>query len=195
MENELKKYIEPSCFTLLKGLIKEKRYIHSIGVAHTCLFLAKKFGYNRRKAVIAGLLHDCAKDLDEAKQKYFIKKYKIKFDEVTKKVPVLWHGYIGYYAAREFFGVTDKEILEAIKYHTAGNREMGHIARLVFIADFVEINREYESSSRARRMLHKPGIALDEILLQVIKEKVNYIISSNMVLHLETILFWNKLLG
>jgi predicted HD superfamily hydrolase involved in NAD metabolism len=195
IDRELQKYIEPSCFTLLKGLIKEKRYVHSVGVANTALFLAKKFHFNKKKAALAGLLHDCAKDLDAATQRHFIKKYKIKFDTVTARVPVLWHGYIGNYAAREYFDIKDKDILQAIKYHTTGHPEMGDIAKIVFISDFVEINREFESSSRARRLLHKQGITLREILIQVLKEKIDYVISSNMILQPETILLWNKLLA
>ena len=47
----------------LKNRLSERRYVHSAGVAASAYILAEKYGYNPKKAELAGWLHDCAKEM------------------------------------------------------------------------------------------------------------------------------------
>lgn len=172
-------------------MLKEKRFKHSLGVANVAVKLAEKYGFDKKKAALAGLLHDCARDLSKKKCDYFIRKYKIKFDAITRKVPALWHSYIGPYVAAEEFNITDTKILQAIKYHTSGNINMGAIAKAVYIADYTEPSREYQYSKKIRAKLNTK-IALNELVRLVLKDKLSYLLSEGKLIHTATIDMWNK---
>jgi len=175
----------------IKGMLDEKRFIHSIAVAQTAVIIAEKYGLDKRKAELAGLLHDCARDLSGLKQQYFIKKYKIRFDPVSKKIPGLRHSFLGAYVAMEEFNVKDREVLEAIKYHTAGNASMGPIAKAVYIADYTEINRKYRSSEKIRAKI-KTNISLDEMVGLVLKDKLGYLVEEGKLIHKDSVDMWNQ---
>ncbi|MEI7542738.1 MAG: bis(5'-nucleosyl)-tetraphosphatase (symmetrical) YqeK [bacterium] len=191
MKRNLKAYFSVEVQAKLKNILKEKRFIHSIGVANMALKLAEKYGLNKKKAVIAGLLHDCARDLSRKKSNYFIKKYNIKFDDITRKVPALWHSYIGPYVAKEDFEIIDNEILQAVKYHTSGNINMCSIAKAVYIADYTELSRKYQSSKQIRAKINTK-ISLNELLRFVLKDKLVYLLSEGKLIHTATIDMWNK---
>ena len=48
----------------LKEAMSEERLEHSINTSKVARKLAIKYNYNKDKAEVAGLLHDCAKDID-----------------------------------------------------------------------------------------------------------------------------------
>lgn len=175
----------------LGGMVNKKRFIHSLGVMQMAHGIAEKFGLDGKKAACAGLLHDCARDLKPRKAAYFIKKYRVKFDPVSKKIPALWHSFLGEFVAKEEFGVNDREILEAIKYHTAGNAAMGQVAKAVYIADYSEINRKYHSSEKIRAKI-KTKISLDELVRLVLKDKIAYLIEEGKLIHKDSVDMWNK---
>lgn len=125
----------------LSGMIPEKRLIHSIGVMETAVRLAPAVGVDVGKARIAGLLHDCAKKLTREQMLEACKKAGIAlFDGEAESEPIL-HAPAGVHVARYEFGVTDREVLSAIRYHTAGAPDMSPLEELIFVADFIEPNR------------------------------------------------------
>lgn len=191
MINSLKTFVPAGMENKIKGMLNERRFTHSLGAAKTAVLIAGKYALDKKKSAVAGLLHDCARDLSPARCKYYIDKYKIKFDPVSKQIPELWHSFIGPYAAYEEFGIKDREILEAIKYHTAGNAAMGPIAKAVFIADYTEINRKYQSSEKIRAKI-QTKISLDELTLFVLKGKLSYLIEEGKLIHKDSAGMWNK---
>lgn len=174
----------------IKGMLKPKRFIHCLGAAKMAVIIAEKYSVDKRQAALAGLLHDCASELSASKYSYYIKKYKIKFDPITKKIPELWHSFIGPYAAFEEFNIKDGEILEAIKFHTAGNMDMGPIAKVLYIADYAEVHRKYYSSTKIRAKI-KTNISLDELLRLVLKYKLSYLIEEGKLIHKNSVDMWN----
>jgi predicted HD superfamily hydrolase involved in NAD metabolism len=174
----------------IKGMLKPERFIHCEGTAKMAVIIAEKYSLDKRKAAVAGILHDCARELGASKAGYYIKKYKIKFDPVTKKIPELWHSLIGPYAAFEEFNIKDREILEAIKFHTAGNMHMGPIAKVLYIADYAEGHRKYYSSKKIRAKIITK-ISLDELLRLVLKYKLSYLIEEGKLIHKNSVDMWN----
>lgn len=157
-------------------LIKElepKRYEHTIGVADTAFSLALRYGANYEKAYVAGLLHDCAKCYDNDKKFSLCKKYEVHLTDIEKNNPFLIHAKLGAAVAREKYGVTDPEILEAIKYHTTGKPGMGLLEKIIFSADYIEPGR-------------KMILGLDEIRKVIFTDldKAIYIILTNTIQHL-----------
>ena len=98
----------------LKSRLKPGRYEHSLGVAETAAFLARRFQVNVEKARIAGLLHDCARQYPNDQLTEEAAKLGIAIGPVEKAMPLLLHAYIGAELVREEYGVDDEEISQAI---------------------------------------------------------------------------------
>ena len=117
----------------------EKRLLHTLNVGYLSAELAVRFGADPDKALIAGALHDCAKELAEDSQKEMAMDYS--GDLFTEKK--LLHAPAGAVFARDGFGVKDKEILDAICYHTTGRGSMSSLEKIVYLADKIEPARNY----------------------------------------------------
>src|SRR5699024_10272275 len=105
--------------------------------------LSEIYGADKEKAYIAGMLHDCAKCLDNETMNYNIKKYDIKLDDYEKESRALAHSIIGGYIAKYEFKIDDEEILNSIKYHTTGNENMTLLEKIIYIADLTEKDRDF----------------------------------------------------
>lgn len=140
------KFNDEELRAVLRKKLDAARYEHSLGVAYTAcsLFLAHGHGSTEElsRAYTAGLLHDCAKCLDEEKRDKLIKKYNVELTEIEKKHPFLIHAKLGAVLAREKYGVSDEEILSAIRWHTTGCVNMSFLEAVIFSADFIEPNRK-----------------------------------------------------
>ena len=62
----------------LKKEMDESRFEHTLGVMYTCAALAMRYGYDLEKAMLAGLMHDCAKCMPNAKKLKMAEKNHIK---------------------------------------------------------------------------------------------------------------------
>ena len=122
----------------LKNDLNEERYEHSIGVAEMAQQMAKRFNCNEEKAYIAGLLHDCAKCMDFELSKKLAKEHISDLDETEKDNKKTIHAPVSAYIAKEKYGVTDEEILSAIRLHTIGKCQMSDFEKIIFIADKIE---------------------------------------------------------
>lgn len=126
----------------LARLIPEKRLKHSVGVMETAVRLAPAAGVDVEKARIAGLLHDCAKKLSREEMLAACEKGGVALVQDEMESEFVLHAPAGVYVARYEFGVTDKEILSAIRWHTVGAPGMTPLDTLIFVADFIEPNRK-----------------------------------------------------
>ena len=127
----------------LKKELKPERMEHTAYVLETALSLAERFGADPEKTRIAALLHDCAKYLPKEKLLSYA-------DTEPAMLPVL-HAPAGADYAREAYGVTDPEILNAIRLHTTGDAGMTLLDKVVYLADMIEPSRSYEGVETIRR--------------------------------------------
>ena len=148
---------------VLKTILTEKRWQHSLGVAYSAKILAQLYGEEIEKVEIAAILHDCAKCLEKEQMENYIRKYKIPLDCVEKKEIELVHGRVGAYIAKYEYGVKDEEILSAITYHTTGKENMSKIEKIIYLADFIEPNRDYPNVDILRTIAYAGD--LDKALL------------------------------
>ena len=151
----------------LKTLLTPERYAHSIGVMETAAELAEIYGADIEKARIAGLLHDCAKNLEDIYSR--CRDLEVELDEVEMKSPPLVHAKLGAEIAKIEFGITDPEILEAIRWHTIGKANMTLLEKIVFVADLTEPGRTYPDASLLRELSR---INLDEALYKCVNATV-----------------------
>lgn len=126
----------------LRKKLKGNRYIHTLGVEYTSVCLAMKYEADLEKAELAGLLHDCAKELPAEKLIKICSDHGEKISTMEFKQPFLLHGKAGACLARNKFGVEDEDVLDAIRYHTTGRPAMTLLEKIVFVADYIEPNRK-----------------------------------------------------
>lgn len=168
---KIKKYLK-------KHLTKE-RYHHTVGVAYTAMSMAMK--YNPQpdnnefmiKAEIAGLLHDCAKCMDNDKKIRICNKNQISYSKIEAENPYLLHGKVGAYMARKEFDILDEDILNAITWHTTGRPDMSLLEKIIFVADYIEPSRRPIPELNLIRQLAFTDI--DQAVIKILENTLKYL--------------------
>lgn len=178
----------------LKGMLTEKRFRHSLGVMDSAVHLAKLFGESEEKARIAGLLHDCAKDIDKALMPAMCEELGVELDTVKREQRSLIHADLGAKLVQTEFGVSDADVISAIRYHTLGKPNMTALEKILYIADFIEPNRkDFPGLSEIRELAE---LDLNLAMLTAVNSSIRYVRSQNKVLHeqsLQTQAYYQKL--
>lgn len=125
----------------LKRKLDEHRYNHTIAVMYTAASLAMKYECDIQKAMLAGLLHDCAKCIPSDKKIKLCNKYNIIMTDVEKRNPFLLHTKLGAFIAAKKYNIDDKDIISAILNHTTGRPEMSLLEKIIFVSDYIEPQR------------------------------------------------------
>lgn len=162
----------------MEKILENKRYEHTLGVAYTAVSLAMRYGYDIKKAQIAGLLHDCAKNLSNEKRLHICRKHNIEINPAEEKNPFLLHAKVGSYLAKKEYAVADQEILDAITWHTTGRPGMTMLEKIIYIADYIEPGRNQAPNLDLIRKLAFED--LDECLYQILKDTLDYLNASGM---------------
>ena len=126
---------------LLRGDLQKKRYEHTLGVTYTACALAMCHGADLTQARIAGLLHDCAKCLPDEEKLALLEQEQLPVREIERAHPGLLHAGAGAVLARKKYQVTDEAVLEAIRLHTTGAPAMSLLAKIIYVADYIEPHR------------------------------------------------------
>lgn len=164
----------------LKEVLKPSRYHHTLGVVETAEHLAVRHGCDLVKAKYAAFLHDCAKCIDENEQIQICRKYGVELSVSELENHALIHAKSGVVIAREVYGVEDDEILHAIGYHTTGCPDMSLLDKIIYIADYIEPNRD-----KAPRLdvIRKEAITdIDKALFHILEDTVSYLAKSGKVI-------------
>lgn len=156
------------------------RYEHTVGVMYTAGALAMRYEEDMEKALIAGLLHDCAKGYSSDKKIELCKKYHLPISNSEKKNPGLLHAKLGAYLAKEKYDIEDQEILDAITCHTTGRPNMTMLDKILYIADYIEPNRDQAPNLETLR--HLAFVNLDECLYQILETSLLYLQSRDEVI-------------
>ena len=157
----------------LRKTLKAKRFEHTMGVTYTAACLAMRYGADQEKARTAGLLHDCAKYLSPKEKISGCKRFGLSVSEFEEKNPELLHAKLGACIAREQYGIDDPEILSAITWHTTGKPGMSLLDKILYIADYMEPNRDQAPNlAKVRSIAFKD---LDECLFLILKDTVAYL--------------------
>lgn len=127
----------------VKKLMSEKRYVHTLQVARLAKELAEAINYDYKKAYIAGLVHDCSKELNKEKELELMNEFAKDLLNESKQI---YHQYTAPYIAKTVLNIQDKEILEAIRVHTTGKTNMSTLDKIIYVADKCEVGRNYDAS-------------------------------------------------
>ena len=157
----------------MEKALDAKRYEHTLGVAYTASSLAMSNGINFEKAFVAGLLHDCAKCISNEKKLEICNKHNIEISEIERKNLCLLHAKVGSYIAAKQFRISDRDILNAILFHTTGRPGMSQLEKIIYIADYIEPGRKHAPNlPKVRKLAFQD---LDEALLKILEDTLGYL--------------------
>ncbi|MDE6601881.1 MAG: bis(5'-nucleosyl)-tetraphosphatase (symmetrical) YqeK [Lachnospiraceae bacterium] len=168
---------QPDLEKLRRAMEKELstgRYTHTLGVAYTAAALAMAHNEDMEKAMKAGLLHDCAKSMHGSELVAICEKAYLNVTAVERSNPTaLLHAKVGAYLAERKYGVTDEDILNAIRYHTTGRPNMSRLEKMVYIADYIEPGRKQNRDlDLIRRLAYQD---LDSTMEKILSDTLAYL--------------------
>lgn len=175
--------------TDLSNKLSKKRFIHTLGVVNSAMYLAKKYGANIEDAHLAALLHDCAKEIPLLEMRDLVAD--LPCDQDMLHSSALLHGLAGMVLANTQYGVTNPDILEAIRVHTTGKENMSKLDKIIFLADYIEPNRKFPGVNDIRLAAEQ---SLDVGVLCGFDMTIRHLIDSGDSIYPLTILSRNDLL-
>ena len=166
-------YMPSELLPMYARLISEitaKRMEHTAYVMQEAIALADRFGVDPRKARLAALLHDCCKSkpLDEL----------LPFADTVPPIPSILHAPAGASYAKTVYGVTDEDVLQAIRLHTTGDAGMTDLDKVVYLADMIEPSRDYEGVDAIRS-----ADSLNEMMRLALTRSICYIKKKGGAIH------------
>lgn len=176
---------------VLRERLGAKRLKHTINVVNEALKLAKRYNASEDKVKIAALLHDYAKDITLEDSLELIKEYGLKLDDIIMTSSELIHGPLGAKMVKDHFNIGDQEILNAIEFHTTGRANMSTVEKIVFLADFIEPERDFDGIEKIR---FKATVNLDKAVLMALDSTIYYLIEKKNIIHVNTVNARNYLL-
>ncbi len=133
----------------------------------------------------AAFYHDCTKSEDQLQ---LLKEYGIEPTDELLRSPAVIHAFTG--AERLKREGKSESVVNAVRYHTTGRPNMTEIEKIIFIADYIEENREYESCKNARNTYlknEKNVKNLDKLVLKILKDTIEHLKEKKAYIHPLTI--------
>ncbi len=165
----------------LKETLDEKRYRHTLNVRHTAIRLANahlKFddpvhrNIYLEKVSLAALIHDIDKQKDPKLLMEQLEKEGGLILEDIRDSRMVWHAFTAAIAARDQFGITDPDILNAVRYHTTGRQGMTDLEKIIYLADYIEPGRRFSGVEEIRKASEQ---GLDEGTLAALDHSIDHL--------------------
>jgi len=173
---------------IVRKQLTKRRYEHTVRVTDTALALAIKYGADRNKTELAAALHDYAKFRPEEEMKHIIEEDDGIGDDLLSYNLELWHAPVGAHLVEEEVGISDPDILRAIRYHTTGRADMTLLEKVIFLADYIEPGRDFPGVEEVRREDN-----LNTAIVQALGNTVIFLIDKKQKVHPDTIAAYNSL--
>ncbi len=152
--------------------------------------MAVKWGFDARKACLAGYLHDAAKGnpFKEFEKKNDYENYQklmgINLSSEDKEVPQIWHAIAASILAIEKFNITDEEILSAIISHPTGDINLSNTAKILIIADYIEPYRKFDGVEKYRKSAYEDFY---KTFKNILADKLDHVIKKNKTIHQKSV--------
>ena len=163
--------------------LNHRRIPHVLGTEQEAVRLAERWGADADKARRAALLHDCTKKLNLPEQLALAERFQVPLDEMERREIKLLHAKTGAGVAEAVFG-TDGEITDAIRWHTTGRGNMTLLEKVIYLADYIEPNRDFPGVEELRRACYED---LDAGLLLGLEMTIGEMEGRNAPIHPKTL--------
>jgi predicted HD superfamily hydrolase involved in NAD metabolism len=168
----------------LEKKLSRKRFEHSINVMETAVRFSKNHDLKFEDVVTAGLLHDCGKEYSFLESIAILEDEGIEIDKLEKENTKLIHAKLGVYVAEKEFSVTNKDVLNAIRYHTTGRKGMSLLEKIIYISDYTEPKRSFLRVDEIRAAAKTD---INKAMLMALDDTMSFVIERKMKLHYNTI--------
>ncbi len=133
------------------GLLNPNRVRHVLGCRDTAVALAKRWGANETDAARAGILHDITKAIDGPLQLTLCQAYGKILSDFSRRYPKTLHALTGSLVAQRIFG-ENEAVVSAIEHHTTGKANMNLLETIIYVADYMEPNRDFPGVEKLREL-------------------------------------------
>ncbi|WGK68835.1 bis(5'-nucleosyl)-tetraphosphatase (symmetrical) YqeK [Candidatus Haliotispira prima] len=125
--------------------LSKERYEHLVRVWETMREVKQRHGLSvsEEKLALAGFGHDIARELPGEVSALLLQQSGVELEPWEREFKLFCHTKAGILILRECFGVDDEEVFQAVAHHTLGNSGLCQLARLLYIADFLEPKRPF----------------------------------------------------
>ncbi len=173
-------------------MLTEGRFRHSVGTAQYGSKLARQYGVDPDRAYLAGILHDVAREFSAG---YLLRKAReegIILRKEDKACPLLLHGKAAALMAEKEIGIKDKGVLDAIAFHVTGRSQWTRLEQIVYLADKVELTREYPRVDVVRRLLENGDF--EYALFECLRNAIIYAArTEGWIVDTETVVVFNEI--
>jgi len=177
----------PTSGTLIKQLEKlvdRERFLHSLGTYHTMLILCQEYKEDPYEGAVLGLIHDSGRCVEYSRIREMLEEYHNPLSEEDLAFPKLWHARLGAVMLEKTFGISSREMAEAIRVHPTGSPGMSRMGQILYIADYIEPTRDFEGVDRFRSLAFSDR---DEAFRAILKRKIDHVRSRGKSLHSDSI--------
>jgi len=175
----------------VRAQMHEKRYQHTLGVAESARRLAERYGADPKKAELAGFVHDYCKCWPVERMRQILIRHDYPQDLLHGEKE-LWHSFAGAIVIQSELGITDPEVLQAVRYHTTGRPGMSLLEKVVCVADYIEPNRSFPGVEQIRELAEKN---LDEALAAALGGTIRFLIEQRKTVYPLTLDAYNDLVS
>lgn len=168
----------------------ERRWEHTLGVMAASRQLAERYKADAERAELAAILHDVAKYWQTDRLEACIRANGLPH-ELLRYGKQLWHAPVGALVAERDYGVTDAEVLDAIRYHTSGRPGMGLLEQIVCVADYIEPGRDFPGVDDIRQLAEH---SLERALVAGLDSTIRFLLDKNKQIYPLTFAARNDLL-
>lgn len=173
----------------LKNMLSEKRYNHCLNVAEVCQKLAQIYQVDEEKAYVAGLTHDIAKEFTPTENEYYVDKYQLSKNLLKDEYKKILHAHIGALYVKDKYNLAS-DIVNAIDVHTIASPDMDMLAKILFVADKIEPNKDYLGIEEERKLAY---INIDKALILCLENNIKTLELKGKNPHQDTIATLNLL--
>lgn len=184
-------WTDEKIITLIRSKLSTDRFNHSLNVADSAKELALSYGADADKAYTAGLLHDVMKNASEEEQLGVLSEAGIELMPVERENKKLWHAIAGAAYVKFVMGIDDRDIIRAVRYHTTGRSGMSLLERIVYLADYISADRNYNGVEDMRRLCKSDS---DEAILYALTFGIPDLVSKGRVIHPDSIDLYNEVI-
>ena len=175
---------------VVKKQLTDHRYLHTLGVVETAIQLAEKYGEDIKKAELAAIFHDYAKFRSKDEMKNIILEQEDMPEILLRYNSELWHAPVGAYLVEKEVGVEDRDVLNAIKYHTSGRVNMSLLEKIIYVADYIEPGRHFPGVEEVRELAQQE---LNSALIKSLQNTITFLLKKNQAIFPDTIETYNSL--
>ena len=176
---------------IVKGRLSSKRFAHTLGVVDMAKRLASHYGASVQQAEVAALLHDAMKESPLQEMQSLVKEAQIPVDSEMLKNGALLHGPAGAAYAKLILHIHDESICEAIRVHTLGSTHMSVLDKIIFLADYIEPNRDFPGVEELRALAFKD---LNAAVIRAYDGTIRHLLDQGLSIHVDTIQGRNSVL-